>query len=147
MPSQPSPKPVPKGHPCMLMMTIEPSPILTSLATLLSSLPYATALPETDPSPSNLCAPHSNAPQPHQNAPIPPQQPTGPRAPQLPFPTNSPHPPPVPMPNFPPTLTTLDPPPPENPLPLDGPRALLQAMQASPLAVDCQMADLPADGA
>ncbi|KAG5335183.1 hypothetical protein C0989_001984, partial [Termitomyces sp. Mn162] len=65
----------------------------------------------------DLCAPHVNAPPPHLNVPVLPRQPMGPRAPQLPFLTNSPYTLPVPMPNPPANTNYFGPPTPRGPPP------------------------------
>ncbi|KAG5350088.1 hypothetical protein C0989_000212 [Termitomyces sp. Mn162] len=80
--------------------------------------------PQDRPPYFNLHAPYINIPPPCQNLPAPSKWPTGPGALQLPFPTNLPclHPLQCPIPLL--TSITLDPPPLEDPLPLNGPQGL-----------------------
>ncbi|KAG5349555.1 hypothetical protein C0989_003180 [Termitomyces sp. Mn162] len=86
-------------------------------------MPHATALPKTDPLTLTSMPPMSTPLHPARMS----QFPQG-------NPWTLGHPDPLSPSTPPPTLITLDPPLPENPLLLDEPQGLLQAMWANPLA-------------
>ncbi|KAG5730927.1 hypothetical protein E4T56_gene7069 [Termitomyces sp. T112] len=128
-------------------MTTELSPTSTSLVTPSTSMPHATALHKTNPPTLISTSPVSTPLCPVLMPQFPCNSLLAPECPNYSFLPTSLAPYPLQCLTLLPMQITLDPPPPEDPLPLDGPQGLPQATQANYLAEDHPMADPLEDGA